>query len=73
LAVYFIFTIKLKILKIKTMIQKLLNNAVHSVWTSIAGSIAGITEITIGVKTGDTAKIITGVGILLLGLFSKEK
>jgi hypothetical protein len=55
------------------MIQKLLNNAVHHVWTSIAGSIAGITEITIGVKTGDTAKIITGVGLLLLGLFSKEK
>jgi hypothetical protein len=45
----------------------------NSVWTSIAGSIAGITEITIGVKTGDTAKIITGVGLLLLGLFSKEK
>jgi hypothetical protein len=55
------------------MIQKLLNNAVHSIWTSLAGSITGITEITIGVKTNDPSKIITGVGLLLLGLFSKEK
>ena len=55
------------------MLQKLLNNAIHNVWTSIAGSIAGISEITVGVQTNDTSKIITGIGLILLGLFSKEK
>jgi hypothetical protein len=55
------------------MIQKLINNAIHNLWTSISGSIAGIAEITVGVQTKDTAKIITGIGLILLGLFAKEK
>jgi hypothetical protein len=55
------------------MIQKLINNAIHNLWTSISGSVAGIAEITIGVQTNDTSKIIAGIGIILLGLFSKEK
>jgi len=52
--------------------KKLINNAVHNLWTSIAGSIAGIAEIKEGVSTGNTAQIITGIGILLIGLFAKE-
>jgi hypothetical protein len=52
--------------------KKLLNNAVHSVWTSLAGSIAGISEIKQGVTTGNTTQIILGVGLLIIGLFSKE-
>ena len=52
--------------------KKLLNNAVHNLWTSIAGSIAGISEIKQGVANNNTAQIITGIGILLIGLFSKE-
>lgn len=55
------------------MIQKLINNALHNIWTSIAGSVAGIAEITTGVQTNDTNKIITGIGMILLGLFATEK
>ena len=54
------------------MIQKLINNALHNIWTSISGSIAGISEISQGVQNNDTAKIITGIGIVLLGLFATE-
>jgi hypothetical protein len=52
--------------------KKLINNAVHNLWTSIAGSIAGIAEIKEGVATANTTQIIVGIGILLIGLFSKE-
>jgi hypothetical protein len=52
--------------------KKLINNAVHNLWTSIAGSIAGIAEIKQGVSTGNTTQIIMGVGVLLIGLFAKE-
>jgi hypothetical protein len=52
--------------------KKLLNNAVHNLWTTIAGSVAGIAEIKEGVLTGNTTQIIVGVGILLIGLFAKE-
>jgi hypothetical protein len=52
--------------------KKLINNAVHNLWTSIAGSVAGIAEIKQGVTTGNTTQIIVGVGILLVGLFAKE-
>lgn len=52
--------------------KKLINNAVHNIWTSIAGSIAGIAEIKQGVATNNTAQIITGIGVLLIGLFAKE-
>jgi len=55
------------------MIKRILNNALNSVWTSIAGSIAGINEIINGVQTNDTSKIITGAAIVLLGLLSSEK
>ena len=52
--------------------KKMLNNAVHNLWTSIAGSIAGIAQIKEGVATNNTAQIITGIGVLLIGLFAKE-
>ena len=52
--------------------KKLINNAIHNLWTTIAGSVAGIAEIKQGVSTGDTTQIILGVGILLIGLFAKE-
>lgn len=55
------------------MFQKLINNAVHNLWTSISGSIAGIAQITEGVQNNDTSKIITGIGMILLGLFATEK
>ena len=52
--------------------KKLFTNALQSVWTSIAGSVAGIATIQEGVSNMDTTKIIVGIGILILGLFSKE-
>lgn len=52
--------------------KKLLTNALQNVWTSIAGSVAGIATIQEGVAAMDTTKIIVGIGILVLGLFSKE-
>lgn len=52
--------------------KKLLTNALQNVWTSIAGSVAGIGTIKEGVTEGDTTKIMVGIGLLLLGLFSKE-
>lgn len=55
------------------MFKKLINNAVHNLWTSISGSIAGIAQITEGVQTNNTSKIITGIGMILLGLFATEK
>jgi hypothetical protein len=66
--VLFIFIQQLKKIKMK----KLINNALHSLWTTIAGSVAGIAEIKQGIATGNTTQIIVGVGILLVGLFAKE-
>jgi len=55
------------------MIQKLINNALHNLWTSISGSVAGIAQISEGVQNNDSSKIITGIGLILLGLFATEK
>jgi hypothetical protein len=55
------------------MIKRILQNAINSIWTSIAGSIAGISEIISGVQTNDTSKIISGTAIVILGLISSEK
>jgi hypothetical protein len=53
--------------------KRILQNALENIVTTIAGSIAGIAEIKEGVVDGDTTKIIIGVGLLLLGIFAKEK
>ena len=53
--------------------KKILKNALESIFTTIAGSIAGIAEIKQGVAEGDTTQIIVGVGLLILGIFAKEK
>jgi hypothetical protein len=52
--------------------KKLINNAIHNIWTSIAGSVAGIAEIKEGVVNNNPTQIILGVGVLLIGLFAKE-
>lgn len=53
--------------------KRILENALNSILTTIAGSVAGIAEIKQGVSEGDTTQIIVGVGLLLLGIFAKEK
>jgi len=52
--------------------KKLLTNAIHNAWTSIAGGIAGIAEIKQGIAENNPTKIIVGIGIVILGLFAKE-
>lgn len=53
--------------------KKILSNALGSLITSIAGSVAGVAEIHEGVATKDASKIIVGIGILIIGLLAKEK
>ena len=53
--------------------KRILKNAIENIVTTIAGSVAGITEIRQGIAEQDTTQIIIGVGLLILGIFSKEK
>lgn len=52
--------------------KKLINNAIHNLWTSIAGSVAGIAEIKQGIATGNHTQIIVGIGLVIVGLLAKE-
>lgn len=53
--------------------KKLLQNALESIFTTIAGGVAGVAEIRSGIENNEPNTIIIGVGLLLLGLFAKEK
>ena len=53
--------------------KRILQNALESIFTTIAGSVAGIAEIKQGVVENNPTQIIVGVGLLLLGIFAKEK
>ena len=48
--------------------KKLLKN----IKTSVFGAVAGLPLIVDGIATKDVAKIFTGVGTLLIGLFAKD-
>lgn len=50
------------------MIRHILNNAI----TTIAGAFTGLPIFIEGVKTGDKNSIVTGLGVFLLGLLSKD-
>ena len=52
--------------------KKLINNAIHNLWTSIAGSVAGIAEIKQGIATSNHTQIIVGIGLVIVGLLAKE-
>lgn len=52
--------------------KSIIKNAMNSWLTTIAGAVAGIPEIQAGVQTGDSEKIILGVGLFLVGLFAKD-
>jgi hypothetical protein len=52
--------------------KKILENAIKNVITTLAGSIAGVAEIQNGVTEKNTAKIIIGIGLMILGIFSKD-
>ena len=52
--------------------KKILENALKSIFTTIAGSVAGVAEIQTGITENDTTKIIIGIGIMIVGIFAKE-
>ena len=43
-----------------------------NVWTTIAGAFAGVPVIISGIQAHDAQQIITGFGVLLIGLLSKD-
>ena len=53
--------------------KRILKNAVGDLLTSFIGGLAGLPILLEGVQTKDTAKIIEGVALLLLGLVSNSK
>jgi hypothetical protein len=55
------------------MIKRLLRNAVADVCTSALGTLAGGTDLIDGIANHDTAKIIKGVSLILLGLITNSK
>ena len=48
--------------------KKLLKN----IKTSVFGAVAGLPLIIDGIASKDVAKIVTGIGTLLIGLFAKD-
>lgn len=52
--------------------KKLINNALHNIWTSISGTIAGVPIILEGVAEKNSVKIVSGIAVLVLGLLAKE-
>lgn len=43
-----------------------------NIYTTLAGCFAGVPVIIEGVNTGNPKTIITGIGVFLLGLISKD-
>ena len=54
------------------MIKKFFTNAFLSPFTTLMGTIAGLPEIIEGVQTANHYKLIQGIAMLLLGVFSNE-
>lgn len=52
--------------------KKLINNAVHNIWTSLSGTIAGVPVIADGISTHNPVTIVSGIALLILGLLAKE-
>lgn len=52
--------------------RKLINNAIHNIWTSISGTIAGVPVIMDGITQHNPVNIVSGVALLILGLLAKE-
>ena len=52
--------------------KRILENALKNVITTIAGSVAGIATIQEGIAENNTSKIIIGIGIMIIGIFSKD-
>jgi hypothetical protein len=43
-----------------------------NIWTTLAGAFAGVPIIMSGIQTHDVQQIISGFGVLLVGLLSKD-
>jgi hypothetical protein len=55
--------------------KRILKNAIGDLLTSVLGGLAGLPVLVEGIQTKNTAKIIEGLALFLLGLIadSKEK
>jgi hypothetical protein len=49
-----------------------MKNIFKNILTTIAGAFAGLPLIFNGVQTHDEKTLITGIGVFLIGLFSKD-
>lgn len=53
--------------------KNILFNITNSPATSVAGACAGLPTLVEGIAERNIVKILAGVGMLLVGLFAKEK
>jgi hypothetical protein len=53
--------------------KRIFKNALGDLLTSALGSLAGLPVLVEGIATKNTAKILEGAGLLLLGLVSNSK
>lgn len=56
----------------KKFLQRLLQNAITDIKTTIVGSIAGAPDLWIGIQTKNAAQIVSGAAIVILGLLMKS-
>ncbi len=53
--------------------KRIFKNAIGDLLTSILGSLAGLPVLIEGIQTKNTAKILEGAGLFLLGLVSNSE
>lgn len=53
--------------------KRILKNAIGDLLTSVLGGLAGLPVLVEGIQTKDTAKIIEGLALFLLGLIADSK
>jgi hypothetical protein len=49
-----------------------MKNIFKNILTTIVGAFTGLPLVVSGVQTHDTTTLITGIGVFLIGLFSKD-
>jgi len=49
-----------------------MKNIFKHILTTVVGAVTGLPIIVNGIQTHDTKTLITGVGVFLIGLFSKD-
>ena len=57
----------------KSLLQKLVINALDDVLTSFAGTIVGLPDVIVGFKTQDWTLVCKGIGEIIIGLSANLK